>query len=290
MSKVDGALQYVRHFSKFGRSFRIQKQHPHLQPSESVKPQSPALEIASRNLSSFHTPLLIFRQLFDHISSTYTYLLACPRTKECVLVDPVLEQAKRDFQITQDLGLSIKYAVNTHMHADHITGTGYLRVLSGCKTVISKASGADADIHVQEDDEIAFGAQKLKVLSTPGHTNGCVTYYSPEQGVAFTGDALLIRGCGRTDFQEGNPRTLYRSVHEKIFRLPTATLLFPAHDYKGLTCTTVDEESRLNPRLSKTEDQFVEIMNNLNLDYPKQIDRALPANKVCGVYDIPQNP
>ncbi|KAH1021181.1 hypothetical protein HUJ04_010728 [Dendroctonus ponderosae] len=210
----------------------------------------------NRNLSSFQTQLLIFRQLFDHISSTYTYLLACPRTKECVLVDPVLAQAKRDFQITQDLGLSIKYSVNTHMHADHITGTGYLRVLSGCKTVISKASGADADIHVQEDDEIAFGTQKLKVLSTPGHTNGCVTYYSPEQGVAFTGDALLIRGCGRTDFQEGNPRTLYRSVHEKIFRLPTATLLFPAHDYKGLTCTTVDEESRLNPRLSKTEDQF----------------------------------
>ncbi|CAG9762938.1 unnamed protein product [Ceutorhynchus assimilis] len=232
---------------------------------------------------------LIFRQLFDHISSTYTYLLGCASSKDCILIDPVLEQVKRDFQLVQDLGLNLKYAVNTHMHADHVTGTGHLRLLSGCRTIISKASGADADIHVEENDSIEFGNQKLQVLSTPGHTNGCVTYYNPEQAMAFTGDALLIRGCGRTDFQEGDPRTLYRNVHDKILSLPKYTRLFPAHDYKGQTCTTVDEEKRLNPRLTKTEDQFVEIMNNLNLAYPKQIDRALPANKACGVYDIPED-
>ncbi|KAL1506390.1 hypothetical protein ABEB36_005763 [Hypothenemus hampei] len=242
-----------------------------------------------RKFSGYTNNFLIFRQLFDHKSSTYTYLLGCSQTGKCVLIDPVLEQVKRDFQLTQDLNLKLKYAVNTHMHADHITGTGYLRALSGCETIISKASGAEADILVDENDEIIFGCHRLTILSTPGHTNGCVSYYSENQNIAFTGDALLIRGCGRTDFQEGNPRTLFKSVHTKIFSLPDNTILFPAHDYKGLTSTTVDEEKRLNPRLTKSEDQFVEIMNNLNLPYPQQIDRALPANRVCGVYDIPKD-
>ncbi|XP_076273951.1 persulfide dioxygenase ETHE1, mitochondrial-like [Rhynchophorus ferrugineus] len=231
---------------------------------------------------------MIFRQLFDEKSCTYTYLLGCEVTKECVLIDPVLEQVQRDFELVNDLGLTLKYAVNTHMHADHITGSGYLRALSGCKTIISESSGADADIHINEGDTILFGAYTLDTFSTPGHTNGCFTYYLKNQGLAFTGDALLIRGCGRTDFQEGDSRTLYHSVHEKIFALPDSTLLYPAHDYKGRTCTSVEEEKRLNPRLTKTEDEFVDIMNNLNLAYPKQIDVALPANKVCGVYDIPK--
>nr|CAH7719375.1 unnamed protein product [Callosobruchus chinensis] len=157
------------------------------------------------------------------------------------------------------------------MHADHITGSGQLKTISGCKSIISKTSGADADIHVNEGDYVEFGDQKLEVLSTPGHTNGCCTFYCEEHGIAFTGDALLIRGCGRTDFQEGDAAILYNSVHQKIFTLPDSTLLYPAHDYNGLTVTTVDEEKRLNPRLSKSLQDFVQIMNNLKLGYPKQI-------------------
>lgn len=173
------------------------------------------------------------------------------------------------------------------MHADHITGSGILKKLApGCASVISKSSGAAADIHIGENDHVEFGKYKIKALSTPGHTNGCLTYYSQELGMAFTGDALLIRGCGRTDFQEGNPATLYKSVHEKILSLPPETLLYPAHDYKGFTVTTVDEENRLNPRLTKPLKEFIDIMNNLNLAYPKMIDKAVPANRVCGVFDV----
>ncbi|KAJ8922730.1 hypothetical protein NQ315_007765 [Exocentrus adspersus] len=232
---------------------------------------------------------LIFRQLFDAGSSTYTYLLADPGTRECILIDPVLEHARRDFQLVKDLNLNLVYAVNTHMHADHITGTGSLKLLAGCRSVISRRSGAQADIFVDEGDYITFGQHRLKVVSTPGHTSGCCSFYCAEQGMAFTGDALLIRGCGRTDFQEGNPETLYRSIHTKIFTLPDETLLYPAHDYKGQTVTSVDEEKRLNPRLTRSLEEFVDIMNNLNLSYPAQIDRALPANKVCGLYDVPQD-
>lgn len=136
-----------------------------------------------------------------------------------------------------------------------------------------------------------FGDMKIKTLSTPGHTNGCVTYHirpCPGVDLAFTGDALLIRGCGRTDFQEGSPKTLYHSVHDRIFTLPSHTLLYPAHDYQGRTVTSVEEEKRLNPRLTKSIDQFVEIMENLNLPYPKMIDKAVPANKVCGLYELPK--
>ncbi|KAB0798999.1 hypothetical protein PPYR_06879 [Photinus pyralis] len=228
----------------------------------------------------------IFRQLFDATSSTYTYLLADTTTREAVLIDPVFEHAGRDAQLCKDLNLNLKYAMNTHMHADHITGTGVLKKLTKCKSVISKASGADADVHVNETDVVTFGRHKLQIFATPGHTNGCITYYSPEQGIAFTGDTLLIRGCGRTDFQEGNSEMLYHNVHKKIFTLPPATQLYPAHDYKGLTSTTVDEEKRLNPRLTKSLQEFVKIMDNLNLPYPKMIDKAVPANKVCGVFEL----
>lgn len=231
----------------------------------------------------------IFRQLFDSVSSTYTYLVADTTSREAVLIDPVIEHADRDSKVVSDLGLKLTYVINTHMHADHITGTGLLKKLvPGCKSVISKASGAKADIHIAEGDLVQFGRHALKVLATPGHTNGCVTYHIPEQGVAFTGDALLIRGCGRTDFQEGDPALLYKSVHEKIFSMPAGTKLYPAHDYKGLTVTSVDEERRLNPRLTKSLEEFVDIMNNLGLAYPKMIDQAVPANRICGVFDVPQ--
>ncbi|XP_056642129.1 persulfide dioxygenase ETHE1, mitochondrial [Diorhabda sublineata] len=231
----------------------------------------------------------IFRQLFDNISSTYTYLLGDADSKECIIIDPVLERVKRDFQLTKDLNLNLIFVVNTHMHADHITGSGYLKCLAGCKSIISRTSGAQADIYVDEGDYIRFGSHKIKVLSTPGHTNGCCSFYCQEQEIAFTGDALLIRGCGRTDFQEGNPVTLYHSVHNKIFSLPLNTLLYPAHDYNGMTVTSVQEEKQFNPRLGKTLEEFVHIMNNLNLNYPKQIDKALPANRVCGLHEVPKD-
>lgn len=230
----------------------------------------------------------LFRQLFDKDSSTYTYLLADVNNREAVIIDPVLEHAERDAQLIKDLGLTLKFAMNTHMHADHVTGTGLLKKLvPGSKSLISKCSGAQADIYVDEGQDVEFGRHRLEVRATPGHTNGCVTYVCHEQGMAFTGDALLIRGCGRTDFQEGDSKMLYESVHNKILSLPDSFKLFPAHDYKGQTSTTVAEEKQYNPRLTKSCEEFVKIMENLNLPYPKMIDLALPANRVCGLHDLP---
>lgn len=235
------------------------------------------------------SPDFFLRQLFDEKSWTYSYLLADLNSKEAIIIDPVLEQAKRDAQLVQELGLKLTYALNTHMHADHITGTGYLKqLLPGTLSVISEASGAKADKHLKDNEIVQFGRFELRALSTPGHTNGCMTFVVEEQGIAFTGDTLLIRGCGRTDFQEGNSRSLYRSVHDKIFTLPDNFRLFPAHDYKGNMETTVAEEKQYNPRLTKDIETFVEIMENLNLPYPKMIDQAVPANRECGLYDIPK--
>lgn len=228
----------------------------------------------------------IFRQMLEYKSFTYTYLLADPVSKEAVLIDPVIEMVERDARVISELGLTLKYAVNTHVHADHITGTGELKKkIPTCKSVISAVSKAQSDVKISDGDQIDFGQFKLEVRSTPGHTNGCVTYVWHENGMAFTGDALLVRGCGRTDFQEGNSSTLYESVHQKIFSLPKDFRLYPAHDYTGQTVTTVAEESTMNPRLTKTKQEFIKIMENLNLPYPKQIDKALPANMVCGLQD-----
>ncbi|XP_070551400.1 persulfide dioxygenase ETHE1, mitochondrial-like [Ptychodera flava] len=246
----------------------------------------------ARHFSSFPNGL-IFRQLFDQQSYTYTYLLADEQTKEAVLIDPVIELVKRDVNLINDLDLKLVYALNTHVHADHVTGSGELKKLhTSCRSVISEVSGAVADVKVKEGDTISFGKHSLKVLSTPGHTNGCLTYVMYQDGkavMAFTGDALLIRGCGRTDFQEGNSSTLYDMVHGKILSLPPTTFLYPAHDYTGQTVTTVGEELKYNPRLTKNKDEFITIMQNLNLPYPKAIDRALPANLVCGLYEVEEN-
>ncbi|XP_029432311.1 LOW QUALITY PROTEIN: persulfide dioxygenase ETHE1, mitochondrial [Rhinatrema bivittatum] len=222
---------------------------------------------------------ILFRQLFEPVSATYTYLLADSESREAVLIDPVLETAPRDAKLVRDLGLNVLYAANTHCHADHITGTGILKkLLPGCRSVISRHSGAQADILIQEGDRIIFGKFSLEVRATPGHTDGCLTYVLNDQSMAFTGDALLIRGCGRTDFQQGNPKTLYTSVHSKIFTLPETCLLYPAHDYTGQSVTTVAEEKTLNPLLTKNLEEFVKIMENLNLPKPHQIDIAVPAN------------
>jgi sulfur dioxygenase len=226
----------------------------------------------------------MFRQLFCNRTYTYTYLLADPKTKDAVLIDPVLELAERDASIVKDLGLNLIYAINTHVHADHVTGTGELKKrITSCKSVIAEPK-AKADVHIKHGDIIKFGNFQLECRSTPGHTDGCTTYVWHEKGMAFTGDALLIRGCGRTDFQQGNSKTLYESVHGQILSLPENFLLYPAHDYTGQTVTTVAEEKKFNPRLTKDVNQFIKIMNDLKLPYPKEIDRALPANMVCGVF------
>ena len=231
----------------------------------------------------------IFRQLFDTSgSSTYTYLIADPVTKEAVLIDPVREMVDRDLAVVNDLGLKLKYALNTHCHADHVTGTGELKKrVPGLKSMIAKASTAQADEHFEHGDIISFGdpesALNLEVRATPGHTDGCVSFVF--DNMVFTGDALLIRGCGRTDFQGGSSEKLYESVHTQLFTLPEDTLVYPAHDYKGRTMSTIGEEKALNPRLGsgKTQSEFVDIMNNLDLAYPKRIDEALPLNLKCGV-------
>ncbi|XP_013881071.1 persulfide dioxygenase ETHE1, mitochondrial [Austrofundulus limnaeus] len=230
---------------------------------------------------------LLFRQLFEKESSTYTYLLADKTTKEAVIIDPVLETLDRDVKLVKELGLMLKVAVNTHCHADHITSTGLMkRKIDGLKSAISKCSGAAADIKLSEGDEIKFGKFHLGVRETPGHTDGCITLVLCDKSMAFTGDALLIRGCGRTDFQQGSSSKLYQSVHEKILSLPEDCLLYPAHDYLGQTVSTVGEELKFNPRLTKPLEEFVKIMDNLNLAKPKKIDVALPANIVCGLHDV----
>ncbi|XP_038998584.1 persulfide dioxygenase ETHE1 homolog, mitochondrial-like [Hibiscus syriacus] len=238
---------------------------------------------------------LLFRQLFEKESYTYTYLLADSfhPDKPALLIDPVDKTVDRDLSLIRELGLKLLYAMNTHVHADHITGTGLIKgKVPDVKSVISKASGAKADVFIEPGDKITFGDLFLDVRATPGHTAGCVTYVTgdgpdqPQPRMAFTGDALLIRGCGRTDFQSGNSGQLYKSVHSQIFTLPKETLLYPGHDYKGFTVTTVGDEMLYNPRLSKDEETFISIMQNLNLAYPKMIDVALPANLVCGLQDL----
>jgi len=231
-----------------------------------------------------------FRQLFDRESCTYTYLLADNDTKEGILIDPVIEHADRDANLLQDLGLKLKYVLNTHVHADHITGTGKLKKLvPGCKSILSKASTGKADILVEDGDKIKFGNQELVVAHTPGHTAGCVCYIDYQTNSVYTGDTLLIRGCGRTDFQGGSAANLYESVWSKILSLPEHTTVYPAHDYKGQTCSTVGEEKKLNPRLTKEKDQFIEIMDNLNLSYPKKIKESVPANLECGLFNLPEH-
>lgn len=233
---------------------------------------------------------MLFRQLFDPETSTYTYLLADLASRQAVLIDPVKEQVDRDTKLLADLGLRLLYVLDTHVHADHVTAAGLLRQREGAQTVVSAQSGAPcADVQVRDGDKIQFGKYALEVRSTPGHTDGCLTYVTEDQRMAFTGDALLIRGSGRTDFQQGDARTLYRSVHEKIFSLPDETHLYPGHDYQGRTVTTVAEEKALNPRLGqgKGEEEFVAIMNELKLPHPKRIDVAVPANLKCGIVDEP---
>ncbi len=225
----------------------------------------------------------IFRQMFDPASSTYTYLLG--DGGEAVLIDPVFEQVRRDAALIAELGLRLVATLDTHVHADHVTGAWLLKQRLGSRIAVARAGGAvGADRYLSDGDEVAFGRRRLKARATPGHTKGCMTYVLDGETMAFTGDCLLIRGCGRTDFQDGDPHTLYRSVHGRIFSLPDACLLYPAHDYRGLSATSVAEERRFNPRLggALSESDFALYMDNLRLAHPKAIDAAVPANLRCG--------
>lgn len=236
--------------------------------------------------AKYFSEVMSFRQLVDYETKTFTYLLHDFATKEAVIIDPVIEKVDRDIKLIKELDLKLKYAINTHVHADHITGSGLLKQkLPGVKTMISAESKAKGDIYLKDGDEIKFGSLHLDCLATPGHTNGCMSFVSHISKLVFTGDALLIRGCGRTDFQQGSSEKLFESVHNKILKLPNEYIVFPGHDYNGFTSSSIAEEKEYNPRLSQTKEKFIDIMNNLQLPYPKMIDSALPANMVCGLLD-----
>ncbi|MBD2772102.1 MBL fold metallo-hydrolase [Iningainema tapete] len=226
---------------------------------------------------------MFFRQLFDHESSTYTYLIADPNTQEAILVDPVLEQVERDYHLLQELGLTLRYCLETHIHADHITGTAKLRSLTLCLGVLPENAQADcADQFIQDGEMLHVGSITIQALATPGHTDSHMAYRVNGDHV-LTGDALFIRGCGRTDFQSGDAGALFDSVMQRLFTLPDQTLVYPAHDYQGCTVSTIGEEKRWNPRFAGRERaSFIEFMDNLNLPKPKKMMEAVPANKRCG--------
>ena len=229
--------------------------------------------------------MIMFRQLFDAASSTYTYLLADRASGQAVLIDPVFEQARRDAALVAELGLTLAWTLETHVHADHVTGAWLLRERVGSAIAVARASGAEgADRLLEQGDRVEFGSRWLGVRATPGHTSGCLTYVQDDETRAFTGDCLLIRGCGRTDFQQGDSHVLYASVQQQIFTLPATCLIYPGHDYNGLTVTSVEEERRYNPRLGGevSEGDFAGHMRNLHLPHPKKIDVAVPANLRCG--------
>ncbi len=225
----------------------------------------------------------MLRQLFDRATCTYTYVLA--DRGQAIIIDPVVDHADRDTELLQQLGLKLVAVLETHVHADHVTAAATLRERTGCQVVFGQDSGATgADVIVGDGDRIEFGARYVIARETPGHTAGCVSYVLDDLSMAFTGDTLFIRGCGRTDFQEGDARALYRSVHDKIFCLPDACRIYPGHDYKGRTVSTVGEERQFNPRLGggRSETEFVAIMDSLNLSPPAKIKIAVPANLRAG--------
>ncbi|MEZ2329280.1 rhodanese-like domain-containing protein [Mesorhizobium sp. RCC_202] len=227
---------------------------------------------------------MIFRQLFDSVSGTYSYLLASRRGGEALIIDPVLEKVERYLQLVNELDLRLVKAVDTHLHADHITGLGALRDKTHCVTVMGEQTKADVvSMRLADGDKLAIEGLALDVIYTPGHTDDSYSFILPDR--VFTGDTLLIRGTGRTDFQNGDPRQQYESIFGRLLRLADETLIFPAHDYKGETVSTIGEEKAFNPRLQvKSVDEYVDIMNNLKLSNPKMMDVAVPANMKVGLH------
>jgi len=224
------------------------------------------------------------KQLFDQDTWTYTYVVYDEKTRDAAIIDSVKEQFDRDAAYIKALGLNLKYALETHVHADHITATGQLRNEFGCKVGVSEHGGTNcADIQVTDGQVFKLGEQEIKAIHTPGHTNGDVSYQI--EGAVFTGDALLIRACGRTDFQQGDSGVLYESITQKLFTLPDDTVVYPGHDYDGFTSSSIGEEKALNPRLgnNKPKEEFMHIMDTMDLPKPRRIDVAVPGNLVCGL-------
>ncbi|EDX83058.1 metallo-beta-lactamase superfamily protein [Synechococcus sp. PCC 7335] len=234
---------------------------------------------------------MLFRQLFDDESSTYTYLIADPQTQEAVLVDPVVENVDRDLKLIRELDLTLLFCLETHIHADHITGTGKIRDRTGCKGLVPENAHTDcASEFVKHGQILKVGSVTIEAIETHGHTDSHMAYLVEGDRV-LTGDALLIRGCGRTDFQGGSAKTLYDHITQRLFTLPDSTRVYPAHDYHGQTVSTIGEEKRWNPRFVETDADpshlreradFVQLMNNLDLPDPKKIMEAVPANEHCG--------
>lgn len=230
---------------------------------------------------------LIFRQLFDAASSTYTYLLGCPVTRQAVIIDTVFEQHLRDRALIEELGLTLLAVLDTHCHADHVTGAWLMQQATACRIGISKRyceAMQGADLLLDHGDKVVFGERHLEVRATPGHTDGCISYVLDDHQMAFTGDSLLIRGAGRCDFQQGHAGTLYQSITQQLFSLPQDCQIFPGHDYAGRTMSSVAEERAHNPRIGGQADErdFVGFMQNLHLPHPKQLAVALPANLRSG--------
>ncbi len=225
---------------------------------------------------------MIFRQLFDSVSGTYSYLLASRHGGEAMIIDPVLERVDRYLKLINELDLRLVKAVDTHMHADHITGLGVLHEKTKCLTVMGSETKADlVSLRVSDGDKLGIEGVSLDVIYTPGHTDDSYSFAMPDR--VFTGDTLPIRGTGRTDFQNGDPRQQYASLFGRLLRLPDTTLVYPAHDYKGDTVSTIGEEKAFNPRLQvKSVDEYVDVMNNLKLPNPKMMDVAVPSNMTAG--------
>jgi glyoxylase-like metal-dependent hydrolase (beta-lactamase superfamily II) len=226
---------------------------------------------------------LFFQQLFEPETSTYTYLLVDLDAAEGIIIDSVAENRNRDLKLIEDLQIRLRYALETHVHADHITAAGPLADATGAQTAVSAAAKIEcADLKLKDGDVLKFGRFEIRAITCPGHTSSCICYLI--EGRLFSGDALLIRGTGRTDFQDGSAETLYRNIREKLFTLPDSTLVYPGHDYRGFTSSTIGLEKKFNPRVGEkvTLAEFVEIMKNLKLAPPVRINSAVPGNLKCG--------
>lgn len=224
---------------------------------------------------------MFFRQLFDPVSSTFTYLVADPSTRQALLIDPVREHIERDLQLIAENGLKLELVLETHVHADHVTAAGAIRERTQARTVASERGAPCADVHVRHGDRLPLGGLTVEVLGTPGHTDDSLSFKIEDR--VFTGDALLIRGSGRTDFQNGDPEALWDSLVNVLLPLPPDTLVYPGHDYRGQTVSTIGEEIAHNPRVAgRSKEEFLDLMRNLKLPAPKQIDVAVPANRACG--------
>ena len=228
---------------------------------------------------------LLMRPLFEETSWTYSFIIADPITREAVIIDPVDLTVDRDIKVCEEMGVKLKYAINTHCHADHITGSGLLaRKLSGCQSMIAAAAGAEANVKLEDGQRIYMGERFIEARATPGHTDGCMSFVSDDFSTVFTGDALLINKCGRTDFQQGSCDNMWESIHNRLYTLPLETVVYPGHDYEGRLFSTIGEQKKFNVRFAgKTKENFIEVMKNLNLPYPKKLDASLPSNKVDGL-------